>query len=105
MSFPKNPLQPFIEMVPKPLRNRYTFSLCLFFLWMVFFDKHDLYTQFSLQQSINKIEEDKTFYQEKIQEIYQEKASLDKNAEKHAREKYFMSKNNEDVFIIETEKD
>jgi len=52
---------------------------------------------------IGSYDEDKKYYNEKIQEAYQAKQDLEVNKEKYAREKYFMKKRNEDVFIIEKE--
>ncbi|MEZ4951719.1 MAG: hypothetical protein R2879_12830 [Saprospiraceae bacterium] len=101
MSKSKNPVQPFLEFIPKPLRNRYALVGLTLLAWVLLFDKNDLFTQMSLQQSLNKIEADKTFYKEEIQKINTEKSNFKKNAEKHAREKYFMSRPDEDVFIIE----
>lgn len=87
----------------KPFGNKFFLVLVLFFGWLIFFDKHDMLTQFRLQRSVNQLEADKEFYQEKIQEAYQEKQDLEANKEKFAREKYYMKKSNEDVFIIEKE--
>jgi cell division protein FtsB len=103
MSFAKNPFQPLIEKIPTPFRNRYIAILCAFTAWMLFFDKHDVLTQMSLQGSIDKLSEDKVYYQQKIEEAKRDYADLQKNSEKYAREKYFMSRDNEQVFLIEQE--
>jgi len=96
-------LPPSLQQFFKPFGNKFFLVLVLFFGWMIFFDKHDVLTQFRLQRSVNQLEEDKTYYSEKIQEAYQAKQDLEVNKEKYAREKYFMKKRNEDVFIIEKE--
>jgi cell division protein FtsB len=70
---------------------------------MLLFDKHDVFTLISLNQSLDKIEEDQAFYQREIKSMQAEKANLKKNAERHAREKYYMSRPDEDVFIIDFE--
>ncbi len=85
----------------KPFSNKFFLLLALFFFWMIFFDKHDVFTQFRLQRSVNQLEKDQEFYKEKIQEAYQAKQDLEANKEKYAREKYYMKKRSEDVFIIE----
>ncbi len=105
MALPQNPLQPIIDLIPKPLRNRYFIVLILFFGWMVFVDKHDVLTQFKLQRTVNKLEADKTYYEEKIEEAQQEKHDIEEDKEKFAREKYYMKKKGEDVFIIEEKED
>ena len=67
---------------------------------MIFFDKHDILTQWQLQQTLNKMEQDKAYYEVKIQETWQDKQDLENNKEKFAREHYYLQKDNEDVFII-----
>lgn len=99
-----NSFQAIREMVPAPLRNKYFLVLALFFAWMIFLDRHDLLTQWQLQKTVNKLETDKAFYTDKIEEAEQERLDLDINDEKFAREQYYMKKSDEDVFII-VEKD
>lgn len=103
-----NLYSPFEEIwmkIPKPFRNKFAITAALFFIWMVFFDKHDFFTQLSLQNSIEKMEKDKEFYTEKILEAKEDRIDLIKNADRFARERYYMSKPNEDVFVIEKPKD
>ena len=59
-----------------------------------------MWTQYQLQQSLNKLKSDKIFYEEKIEEVREETLDIEQNKEKFAREKYFMKKKNEDVFVI-----
>ena len=97
----KNPFQPLLDIIPAPFRNKFALVAVLFFIWMAFIDKHNLLTQMSLQNSIEKMEGDRNFYTDKIKETKSDRIDLIKNAERFARERYFMSKNNEDVFVIE----
>lgn len=96
-----NPLQPLLDIIPAPFRNKFALVAVLFFIWMVFIDKHNLMTQMSLKNSIEKMEGDRNFYTNKIKEAKTDRIDLIKNTERFARERYFMSKNNEDVFVIE----
>lgn len=95
-----NPFQVFMKQLPAPFQNRYFVILVLFFAWMVFFDKHDMLTQWQLSNSVERLEFDKTFYKGEIEEVRKDLLNLELNKEKFAREKYFMQKSNEDVFII-----
>lgn len=95
-----NPLQAILEQLPAPLRNKYFVVLLLFFGWMIFFDKHDLLTQWRLQRSVDRLQQDIDYYNVKIEKAKQERYDLDINKEKFARERYYMKKRNEDVFII-----
>ena len=100
----KSPLQPLLDRVPAPLRNRYFLVSILFFAWMVFFDKHDILTQYRLQKSLDHLEMDRIYYQEKIETAKADKADIERDKEKFAREHYYMQKDDEDVFIFVEEK-
>lgn len=97
----KNPWQPILDKIPAPLRNRYYITLLLFFGWLIFFDKHDFFTQWELQQSLENLQFDKAYYEKEIEAVKEEKKDIEQNQEKFAREKYYMRKDNEDVFVIE----
>ncbi len=95
-----NPFKPLIRQIPAPIRNRYFLVLVFFFAWLIFFDKHNVWTQYQLQTSLDKLKSDRIFYEEKIQEVKEEADDIALNKEKFAREKYYMKKKNEDVFVI-----
>jgi cell division protein DivIC len=90
-------------MLPAPFRNRYVMVALAFLAWMIFFDSANLLTQLRLIRSVNNLERDKAYYQEEIKKSEAEKKTLAEDKETFAREKYFMQKNNEEVFILETE--
>lgn len=98
-------LQDFWRKLPAPIRNKYFLTAVAFIAFMVFFDRHDILTQLRLQRSVNKLESDKVFYEEKIEEAMEERLDMEVNQERFARERYFMQKNNEDVFIIVEEEE
>ncbi|MCB0705070.1 MAG: septum formation initiator family protein [Saprospiraceae bacterium] len=88
-------------MLPPPLRNPFIVVLIIFGIWMFLFDGANVFTQWRLSQSVENLEEDKAYYQDRIKEVEAEQQSFDENVEEYAREKYYMKKANEDVFIIE----
>ena len=100
-----NPIDQLIDLVPVQLRNRYFLVLVLFFAWMIFFDKHDVLTQWNLQKTVNQLEEEKDFYNQQIEVAEKQRLQLELNKEKIAREKYYMKRPGEDVFIIVDEKE
>ncbi len=102
MALPSNPFQPILDFIPEPLQNKYVLTAIIFFSWMLIFDKHDIRTQMSLHKTLTRMEADKEYYKNKIVDSRLAKKDLHENLEKFAREHYYMSKNNEDVFIIET---
>jgi len=93
--------QPLLELAPRQLRNRYALVLVLFAFWMLLIDKHDFVTQWRLQRTVNKLEQEKAYYFEKIEQAERDRQNLETNGERFARERYYMKKQGEDVFIIE----
>lgn len=92
--------------LPAPIRNKYFITALAFVAFMVFFDRHDVLTQIRLQRTVNKMEQDKIFYEGQIEREEQQRLDMEINKERFAREKYYMQRNNEDVFIIkDQEKD
>ena len=86
------------------LRNKYSLTLIGFFVWLVFFDSNNLVERAFNLRKVHRLEKDKVFYEEKINEDrtkLEELKSNPENLEKFAREQYLMRKDNEDVFIIE----
>jgi len=81
--------------------NRYTITCLLFLLWIVVLDgKYSWIKQYKLTKELDKMEESEEMYIAKLAEakiIYEDLMS---NKEKYAREKYFISKKGEDVFIV-----
>ncbi|MDR1156119.1 MAG: septum formation initiator family protein [Bacteroidales bacterium] len=86
------------------LRNKYSLSLILFFVWIVFFDTNSLIERTFHLRQVHQLEKDKMFYEEKIREDrakLEELESNPANLEKFAREHYLMKKDNEDIFIVD----
>jgi cell division protein FtsB len=85
------------------LRNKYFLSVAAFAVWMLFFDRNDMVSQYEYRSEVNKLQEEKDFYVKEISLVKKDLNELNTNlntAEKFAREKYFMKKDNEDVFVI-----
>ncbi len=86
------------------IKNKYFIAFAVVFVWLLFFERHNLIRQWRTARDIHELKKDKTFYKD---EIYKDSLALDKiksnpdALEKLAREKYFMKKEDEDIFIIE----
>ncbi len=100
MALRNNPFKPILKKIPTPLQNKYFLVLIFFCGWMIFVDKHDVLTQFKLQSTLDRLELDKTYYEEKIEEAKQDRLDIEKHKEKFAREHYHMKQADEDVFIF-----
>lgn len=84
-------------------RNKYFLSTAAFAVWMLFFDKNDMLSQYEYRTEVHKLQEEKDFYEKQTAQVKKDLNELNTNlntAEKFAREKYFMKKDNEDVFVI-----
>lgn len=79
--------------------------LILFIAWMVFFDTNSYLIHNELDSEINALEENAEFYQEEIgnDKTFIKKMEDSSEMEKFAREKYYLKKENEDIYIIEHE--
>lgn len=91
----------------KFLSNKYVWVLLFFVSWMVFLDNYSYFDHRFLDNQINELEDNTTYYQEEIQKDEQQIKQLKnpEQIEKYAREKYFMKKDSEDIYIIEFEGD
>lgn len=89
------------------LSNKYVWVLLFFCVWMLFLDNYSYFDHRILNSEIDELENNKEYYQEEIKKDAQN-IKLLKNPdqiEKYAREKYYMKKDSEDIYIIEFEGD
>lgn len=105
----KNTLKKITDKHPllKFLSNKYVIVLVFFIVWMFFLDTYSYLEHRFLDKEIDELQTNKEYYQN---EINKDKKSIKtlKNQhqiEKYAREKYYMKKDNEDIYIIEYEGD
>jgi len=75
----------------------------LFIIWMLFFDSNSWLVHRELNKKVYKLENQKDFYTEGIKKDKEElsKMKTDSGLEEYAREKLFMKKEDEEIFIIE----
>jgi cell division protein FtsB len=95
------------EILQKTLQNKYWIILVFFCIWMFFFDTNSIITHLQLNEEFNDLEKEKKIIKESISREKKEYNMLKKHpsmVEKLARERYYFKKENEDVFIIETQK-
>ena len=89
--------------VPKFLKNKFFIAFAAFVIWIAFLDKTNLMSQYQFQTEVNKLENQKAFFIQEIKQTREEQQELlssPEKLEKFAREKYYMKKDNEDLFII-----
>ncbi|WP_238784274.1 FtsB family cell division protein, partial [Blattabacterium cuenoti] len=87
----------------KILKNKYFWISLFFFIWISFFDTNSLVLHWKLRKSINKMIIERDLLKNKIslEENFLKKLNTDiKYLEKLAREKFYMKKDDEDLFMI-----
>ena len=92
-----------LTRIPSWLKNKFLISIIAFIAWMLFFDKNDYITQHTRTRELEKLQKSKQYYTSQIASEKQQLEHLKSNPatlEKYAREKYFMKRDNEEVFLI-----
>ena len=83
--------------------NLYIITSLLFLFWMLFMDSNSFLFHKELNAEINNLKEQKKKLKieiEKDKKIIEDLNNID-NYEAYAREKFFMKKDNEEIYIIE----
>jgi cell division protein DivIC len=105
----KNWFQNFIDEfhLLKFVSNKYTIVSVFFVIWMLFLDNYSYFDHRILDTEIEELESNKKYYQEEIAKDEKSIKNLNNlgQTEKYAREKYFMKKDSEDIYIIDIEED
>ncbi len=87
----------------KTLSNKYLLIGVLFIIWMAFFDTNSFLIQRELNKEIKTLKENTKFYSNEIKgdlEFIESMSDIEQ-IEKYAREKYYLKKENEEIFLIE----
>lgn len=89
------------------LGNRYVLVILFVTVWLLFLDNYSYLEHKVLDEQIEELEENKQYY---IQEIKKDSTAIKQlnnpdQIEKYAREKYYMKRDNEDIYIIDFDED
>ena len=87
------------------LKNKYFIAVAFFLVWMSFFDLRDWGLIAARQNKLKDLQKSEQHLAAKITETRAELELLKTNAqtmEKYAREHFYMKKDNEDLFIVNT---
>ena len=87
----------------KGITNTFVLIFIPYAVWMLFFDENSYLVHRKLDEEINKLEETIVDYKTKIEKDQNTIEKLKDSIEliRFAREKYYMKKANEDIYIIE----
>lgn len=90
-------------MLVPVILNKYFISIIAIIVWVSFFDKDDLLSQYQLRKKLNDLRKERNYYKTEIEKSKNDMNELHTNPanlEKFAREKYQMKKDNEEIFVI-----
>ncbi len=87
----------------KLIKSTYGIIIILFIIWMIFFDSNSFIIHNELNSDINELNDQKSYYEKEIAKdnIELQMIQSDSGLEKYAREKLYMKKDNEEIFLIE----
>lgn len=91
------------SLILKIARNKYLVALVVFVVWLSFFDRNDLVTQWERKAELEKLERSQAYYEEEIRSTKAELNELLNNPaalERFARENFYLKRPGEQVFIV-----
>lgn len=90
----------------KIVSNLYILISVVFFIWIFFIDSNSILVNIKLNKEISELKQRKDILENQIQMDKKIISNLQNpdSLEKYAREKLYMKKENEEIFIIEFEK-
>lgn len=96
-----------MDRIPSFFKSFYFVVLLGLLAWLTFFDSNDLLSQYRLTAKKAELEQTKAFYKARIEEVKKDKVALEdpEQLEKIAREKYFMKKEKEDIYVLVPEEE
>ncbi|MBL7773937.1 MAG: septum formation initiator family protein [Chitinophagaceae bacterium] len=87
------------------IKNKYLLVTALFIVWIFFFAQYDVVSQFNQRRELRDMQQKIDYLEKEVSRLQQEKQALQHNPEileKYAREKYYMKRKNEDVYVFDT---
>lgn len=95
-----------MKKFPRKYINKYTITLAIFIIIMLFFNRNSIPLRWKTSRNVKSLEKEIRYYKDEIEENKTKVHSMQtdlKTLEKHAREEYYLKKENEDIFIIREE--
>ena len=87
------------------LKNKYIIAVLVFLVLILFYDRNDIFVQIDRAREVNSLHQSKEFYQQEIEKTKKELNALESSqsaVERYAREHFFMKKDHEEVFIVDS---
>jgi len=95
-----------MNKLKKIFSNKFLLAILVFSIWVGFFDPKDIGVIYSKEEKLKNLQQSESILIKNIKDTKEELVQLKSNAgtiEKYAREKYYMKKDNEEVFIVDNQ--
>lgn len=95
-----------IKEILRKLNNRYVYATLLFLVVILFIDQFNLFEQIKLHKSLKDQNQQIEYYEKEVSQSKQYLQDLQNDTatmEKVAREQYLMKRDNEVIYLIETQ--
>ena len=101
-----NKIKDIYKKAPKWLKTKYTLSIFIFLIWMMFFDPTNVFVHIKKNQNIQNALQEKNYLEEEIKKTKEEidvlkQPQLTPTLVKKYRESYFLRRNNEEIFLTQ----
>ncbi|MFY7840096.1 MAG: FtsB family cell division protein [Lacibacter sp.] len=93
-----------LRNIPSVLKSKYVLTIIGFAVWMLFVDRNDFLTQVNRYRKLTELRSSNAYFNQKIEAAKTELESRKNDPaayERLAREKYYMKKDNEDIFLFD----
>lgn len=87
-------------------KYRFPFLIALVFVWMMFIDSNSIINLIGYKSQLKNLKNQEAYYLSEIERMKEEKEIIFsdmRSLETYARERYYMKKDNEDIYIIQEE--
>jgi cell division protein FtsB len=89
-----------VKYVSGLLANEYVLTFVIFMIWLLFFDKNNLITQAQLQDTIDQLVDEKTYYDSELTKLSDRMHSIQVDRERYARETFYLHRSDEIVYLV-----
>ncbi len=92
------------DRLPTFLKNKYLFTIIVFALWLLFFDRTNVIDWIGEMSKIHSLKTEKAYYEKELKTVstqLEELNTSNESLEKFARENYYFKAEGEEIFLIE----
>lgn len=95
--------QALLDKIPSLFKNKLFYISFAYLIYLIFFNQYNLLSQIKLYKELRTLKKEEKYYSQLINDIKLETKQIFENEqslEQFAREKYWMKKDSEEVYIV-----